>query len=99
MIRNTTTARRVYGQGTPADHPPPATHHRRGTILPLVVISLVALFGLVALAIDVGMIAVTKNQAQNAADVAAVTAARSIDGSTSPDLAQATTNAQNAAMA
>ena len=48
---------------------------RRGSVLPLVVISLVALVGFVALAIDVGLIAVAKTQAQNAADTAAMSAA------------------------
>jgi len=72
---------------------------RRGTILPLLAISLVALCGFVALAVDVGMIAVAKTQCQNAADAAALTGARTLDGSSVPNLSGATTNAQNAAIA
>jgi hypothetical protein len=60
---------------------------------------MVGLCGFVALAVDVGMIAVARTQAQNAADTAALTAARSIDGSAAPNLVQATTNGQTAATA
>src|SRR4029077_8143696 len=60
---------------------------------------LVALCGFVALAVDVGMVAVARTQAQLAADAAALAAARSIDGSPSPNLGQATVNAQNAGAA
>jgi Flp pilus assembly protein TadG len=70
---------------------------RRGSILPLVVISLVALLGFTALAIDVGMLVTGRTQAQNAADTAAMTAARSLDGSPSPNYNQAATNGRNAA--
>ena len=44
---------------------------RRGSILPFLAISLVALCGFAALSIDLGMIMVAKTQAQNAADAAA----------------------------
>jgi Putative Flp pilus-assembly TadE/G-like len=53
---------------------------RRGSVLPLAVICLVALFGFVALAIDLGMMAVARTQCQNAADTAAMTAARLLNG-------------------
>ena len=72
---------------------------RRGSILPLAAVGLVALCGFVALAVDVGMVAIAKDQCQNAADVAAVAGARTIDGSASSNLTAATTNAQNAATA
>src|SRR4051794_29846191 len=72
---------------------------RRGTILPTLAISLVALCGFIALAVDLGLIAAAKTQAQNAADVAAMVGARSIDGSPVPDLALATKNAKRAAIA
>jgi hypothetical protein len=55
---------------------------RRGVVLPLVAMCLVALIGLVALAIDIGMVAVAKTQAQNAADCVAMVGARSMNGST-----------------
>ena len=45
---------------------------RKGTVVPLVVLALVGLFGFTALAIDLGMICVARTQCQNAADAAAV---------------------------
>src|SRR2546430_1895011 len=53
---------------------------RNGTILPLLVISIVALFGFVALAVDIGMVALARTQCQNAADCAALTGARTLSG-------------------
>jgi hypothetical protein len=53
---------------------------RRGSVLPLVALSTVALIGLLALAIDIGMISIAKSQAQNAADAAAMAGARIING-------------------
>jgi hypothetical protein len=49
-------------------------------MLPLLVLLLVALFGFLALAIDLGMIAVARTQAQNLADAAAMTGARTLNG-------------------
>src|SRR5438445_623332 len=46
----------------------PASARRDGAVLPLVTVCLVALLGFVALAIDVGMMAVARTQAQAAAD-------------------------------
>ena len=73
------------------------TFPRAGSILPFVVIGLVALLGFVALAIDVGLIVAAKNQAQNAADAAAMTAARSLDGTPGSNLANALANGKAAA--
>ena len=53
---------------------------RRASILPLVAISLVALIGLVALGIDLGMLAVARTQCQNAADLAALAGTRLLNG-------------------
>src|SRR4029077_9100685 len=53
---------------------------RRGRVLPLVVLGSVALFGFVALAIDLGMIMVARNQCQNAADSASLAGSRKITG-------------------
>ena len=53
---------------------------RRGAVLPIVTICLVGLMGFIALAIDIGMVAVGRNQAQNAADAAAVAGVRVLDG-------------------
>lgn len=61
---------------------PFASARRAGAVLPLVTVCLVALLGFVALAIDVGMMAVARTQAQSAADVAALAGARTLDGKT-----------------
>lgn len=53
---------------------------RRGAVLPLVVICMVAVLGMVALAIDIGMVAVARSQCQNAADSGAMAGARTING-------------------
>ncbi|MFO0864918.1 MAG: Tad domain-containing protein [Gemmataceae bacterium] len=71
---------------------------RRGAIILLFVLALISLAGLLALALDVGVIAVARSQAQNAADTAAMTGARTINGSTSQNVASAPKNAINAAM-
>jgi Flp pilus assembly protein TadG len=73
-----------------------ASSSRRGTVLALLALAIVVLIGFLALAIDLGMIAIARAQAQNAADVAALTAARSLNGdpSTTYGKTQATTNAQ-----
>ncbi len=70
---------------------------RRGTVLPLVAFTIVAQLSFLALAIDLGMVAISKTQAQQAADLVALTAARSLNGSAASNYNQsgATTNAQN----
>jgi Flp pilus assembly protein TadG len=73
------------------------TSGRRGSILPLVTISLVAIFGFVAMAIDIGMLVVAKTQCQNAADAAAMTGARSLDGTPSGNVPTAMDNARSIA--
>src|SRR5437588_2551249 len=70
---------------------------RRGSVLPLVAFMTVGLISLVALAIDIGMIAVARNQCQNAADASAMAGARTINGDNSAsvnyNLANAPVNA------
>ncbi len=56
------------------------SRNRRGTVLPLVALTLVAQLAFLALAIDLGMVAISKTQAQQAADLVALTAARSLNG-------------------
>ena len=70
---------------------------RRGTVIPLLALTIVALVGFLALSIDLGMLAVAKAQAQQAADLASLTAARTVNGNSSNSYNQtaATTNAQN----
>jgi Flp pilus assembly protein TadG len=52
---------------------------RRGSILPTLGCCLVAIFSFVALAVDLGMLAVARTQCQNAVDVAALVACRTLD--------------------
>src|SRR5437764_14617711 len=76
----------------------PSSARRDGAVLPLVTVCLVALLGFVALAIDVGMMAVARTQAQSAADVAALAGARTLDGkSTNNNKAAAEAEAVEAA--
>src|SRR5262249_60862523 len=91
------SARRTEGEPTMRRRTP--TLRRGGSILPLVAVSLIALCGFVALAVDVGMIVVARTQAQTAADAAAMAGARSLDGTPSGNTDQATTNAQHTAAA
>jgi hypothetical protein len=76
------------------DHQPAV---RRGIILPILTLVIVALIAFLALAIDLGMLAIAKTQAQQSADLAALTAMRSLNGNASIGYNQsaATTNAQN----
>lgn len=55
---------------------------RVGAIVPLMALVITALLGMTALAVDLGMIAIARNQCQNAADAAAMAAARSLNGNT-----------------
>ena len=70
---------------------------RRGTILSLLALTIVGLVAFLGLAIDLGMLAIAKTQAQDAADLAALTAARTLNGNPTGtyNQAAATTNAQN----
>ena len=52
------------------------TSTRRGAVLIYITISLVALLGFIALAIDLGVVMVARTQIQNAADAAAFAGAR-----------------------
>ena len=62
---------------------------RRGTVIPMLACSIVVLMGMVALAIDLGYLAIARVQAQNTADVAALTALRTLNGN--PDTGPSTT--------
>ncbi len=70
---------------------------RAGAIIPLVALSLIAIMGLVALAIDIGMVAVAKTQAQNAADVASLVGVRTFTQQSGYNLANVPINAVTAA--
>jgi len=56
---------------------------RRGSILPIITVCLTGLMAFIALAIDLGMLVVARTQAQNAADIAALAGARTLDGKSS----------------
>ena len=58
----------------------PIHRRRRGSVLPLLVVSLVGLLGLVALAVDLGMLAVARTQCQAVADSVALSGARALTG-------------------
>ena len=68
---------------------------RRGITMPLLTVALVALVGLVALAVDIGRLAVAQTECQTAADSAAIVRARSLDGT--QNLSSATASAIDAA--
>jgi Flp pilus assembly protein TadG len=72
---------------------------RRGAIVPLVALALVGLIGLLALAIDLGLIMIARNQAQNAADAGALAGARTLNGNKSinNNFSAAQSNAQTVA--
>src|SRR5262249_9205697 len=52
---------------------------RHGTVLPILGVCLIGLFGFVALAVDLGMLAVSRTQSQNAAAVAALVGTRTLN--------------------
>jgi hypothetical protein len=55
-------------------------HPERGAAMVLVAISMVALIGFVALAVDLGYLLVTRNEVQNVADASALAGARALGG-------------------
>ena len=70
---------------------------RRGTIVPILALVMVTMVGFLALSIDIGMLSIAKTQTQQAADLAALTASRTVNGDStiSYNKTAATTNAQN----
>jgi hypothetical protein len=76
---------------------PSLTSQRAGAVLPLVTVCLIALLGFIALAIDIGMMAVARTQAQSAADIAALAGVRTLNGSSNNNLPAAIAEAKEAA--
>lgn len=77
-----------------------SARRRRGAVLPIVAVCLIGLMGFIALAIDIGMMVVARSQCQNAADIAALAGARTLDGKASDNnVALATAEAREAAAA
>src|SRR3954469_22603212 len=83
--------------GNPIRHRHRGRTRRRGATLPLVALAMVGMCSFVALGVDVGRVAVARVQCQNAADVAAMAGARSLNGILPQDLSTATGNAVAAA--
>lgn len=73
--------------------------HRKGVVLVLILVTLVVFLTFVALAVDLGMLAVARTQCQDAADAAAMAGARALNGvsSNNNNYAQATPAALQAA--
>lgn len=73
---------------------------RCGIAIPLIAVCIIGLFAFVALAVDVGMLAVARTHAQNAADIAALIGARTLSnrpGMVNNNLANAVAAARAAA--
>ena len=73
-------------------------YRRSGTIAPMLALMIVGLFSFVALAIDLGILAVSRTQCQNAADAAALVSTRNLDNkptSTNNNQPNALASAQN----
>jgi len=56
---------------------------RTGSLIPLAALCLIGLLSFVALALDLGLLMIARNQCQNAADAAALAGARTLTGDTS----------------
>ena len=64
-------------------------YRENGAVLPLVTIALVGLLSFIALAIDLGLMMVARNQCQNAADIAALAGTRALTGDPTTNYNQA----------
>jgi Flp pilus assembly protein TadG len=53
---------------------------RRGAAMIMMIVCIIGLFGLLALGIEIGVVAIARSQAQNAADASAMAGARTING-------------------
>jgi len=58
---------------------------RKAAILPMLAVSMVALVGIIALAVDIGILAQTKSQLQSVADAAALSGSRGLTGDAGTD--------------
>ena len=75
----------------------PRKRIRKGSVIPTLAISVVGLYAFVALAVDLGMLAVSRTHCQNGADVAALAGCRTLNnkpGVVNNDLPLAVANAQ-----
>ena len=77
----------------------PVKIKRPGTVVPIVAFFLVAMIGMLSLAIDIGVLILAREQCQNAADIGALAGARTLDGSPNNNVTTALQQAQIAATA
>lgn len=77
--------------------PSQRSSHRRGSVLPLFAVCLVALMALIALAVDLGLLSLANSECQHAADSIALATVRTLDGSPGNNATAAMTNAQDVA--
>lgn len=71
---------------------------RPGAVLPVVTVCLIGLLSFVALAIDVGIMAVARTQAQSTADIGALSGARTFNGLTGNNKSAAEDQARSACL-
>jgi hypothetical protein len=76
---------------------PHQAKRRRGSILPVLALLIVALCGFTALSVEIATIAMVKVQCQNAADTSAMAGARALNGGTNSNLTASQSIAQTAA--
>src|SRR5205809_6990316 len=57
-----------------------ARSSRPGTIIPMLVVLLIALLAMVALGVDLGVLALARSECQHAADASALATARTLNG-------------------
>lgn len=69
-------------------------HSRPGTIIPLLAVLLVALLAMLALGVDLGVLALARSQCQHAADAAALATLRTLNGQPGNNAPAAVTNGQ-----
>ncbi|HEY1378776.1 MAG TPA: pilus assembly protein TadG-related protein [Gemmataceae bacterium] len=74
-----------------------ARETRTGTIIPLLALVLVALLSMVALGVDLGVLALARSQCQHAADAAALATVRTLNGTPGNNAAAAVNNGQTIA--
>ncbi len=59
------------------------SRQRAGTLLPILALCMVGLFGFIALAVDLGVLAIVRTECQNAADASALAGARQLNNNPS----------------
>ncbi len=78
-------------------HSSSLVRRRRGSIMPVLALLIVAMCGFVAISVEISTIAMVKVQCQNAADTSAIAGARALDGSSGNNVSGSQTIATTAA--